>query len=141
MSFPLRDVFGTIKHLNRHELWWIITHLFKAPKVWYYSKMAQEAANIEITSGDLDGDYAGGQVDAFRHILWMALITQHFGAKTARSLGRAYEKGNKLDFKKRRLEERYLPDATSMIMDLMNNEIGIEIGQQFPDISPESLIL
>ena len=71
----------------------------------------------------------------------MALITQKYGARLARSLGHAYEKGNKLDYKKHRLEEYYLPDAASMIMDLMNNEIGIEIGQRFPNISTNSLII
>ena len=138
---PIRDVFRTIKDLNRHELWWIVKHPFKALGVWTLTKIAREEANRAITSPDLDHDYSGGQVDAFRHILWMALITQRYGPKIARSLGGAYEKGNKLDYKKRRLEERYLPDAASMIMDFMNNEIGIEIGQRFPNISKESLIM
>ncbi len=141
MSFPIRNAFKTIKTLNRYELWWLIKHIPIALGVWQLSETAREMANREITSGDLDGDYAGGQVDAFRHILWMALITQKYGSKTANSLGRAYEKGNKQDYKKHRLEEYYLPDAASMIMDLMNNEIGIRIGQRFPDISLASLVI
>ncbi len=140
MSFPIREVFRSIKDLNIYEIAWILKHPFKSISVWKLSKFARERANRMISDPDLDGDYAGGQIDAFRHILWMALITQKFGPKTARSLGRAYEKGNKLDYIKKRLEEYYLPDATSMLMDLMNNEIGIEIGQRFPNISHQSLV-
>ena len=110
-------------------------HLFRAYPVWKLSSQVRQIANQHITDPDLDGDFAGGQVDALRHILWMALITQKYGARFARKLGVVHEKSNKLDFKKKKLEEYQLPDATSMMMDLLNNEIGIELGQRLTDVN------
>ena len=140
MAFPIRDVFNSIKNLNIYEIYWYLTHLFKAYGVWKISIYVRELTSNEITNPELDGDPLGGQIDAFRHILWMALITQKYGAKTARSIAKTYEKGNKLDYKKKHFIEQNIPDATSMVMDLMNNEIGIEIGLKYPDISILSLI-
>ncbi len=140
MGFPIRDAFKTFKDLNIYEIWWAITHIDKIWGVWKLSEKARETANRLIEDPDLDADYAGGQIDALRHILWMALITKRYGANVARSLGRAYERGNKWEYKKGKLEEYYLPDAASMMMDLMNNEIGIEIGLRFPDIRFEDLV-
>ncbi len=127
--------FKSLLELNRYEIFWIITHLFRAYPVWKLSTQVRNIANQHITDPDLDGDYAGGQVDALRHILWMALITQKYGERFARKLGVVHEKSNKLDFKKKKLEEYQLPDATSMMMDLLNNEIGIELGRGLPDIN------
>ncbi len=140
MGFPVRDAFKTFKDMNIYEIWWAITHIDKIWGVWKLSEKARQTANRFIEDPELDGDYAGGQIDAFRHILWMALVTIRYGANVARSLGRAYEKGNKWEYQKGKLEEYYLPDAASMMMDLMNNEIGIEIGQRFPDIRFEDLV-
>ena len=42
MSFPIRDVLKTLKNLNRHEIWWFIKHLPKAPGVWEQTKLARE---------------------------------------------------------------------------------------------------
>lgn len=125
----------TLFELNRYEIIWILTHLFRAYPVWKLSSQVRQIANQHITDPELDGDFAGGQVDALRHILWMALITQKYGARFARKLGVVHEKSNKLDFKKKKLEEYQLPDATSMMMDLLNNEIGIELGQRLTDVN------
>ncbi len=130
----------TLTELNRYEIWWILTHPLRAYPVWKISIQVREIANRHITDPELDGDYAGGQVDALRHILWMALITQRYGARFARKLGLTHEKSNKLDFKKRKLEEYQLPDAASMMMDLYNNEIGIDLGSHLPKLPVEELV-
>ncbi len=140
MASPVKQAIKSLSELNRIEILWILTHPFKAWKTWKISNLARQIANEHISDPDLDGDYAGGQVDAFRHLLWMALITQKYGEKFARKLGRTHEKANKLDFKNNKLEDYQLPDAASMLMDLMNNEIGIQIGKRFPNISLQSLI-
>ncbi len=130
----------SLSELNRYEIWWTITHPLRAYPVWKISTNVRDIANRHITDPDLDGDYAGGQVDALRHILWMTLITQRYGPKFARKLGLTHEKSNKLDFKKRKLEEYLLPDAASMMMDLYNNEIGIELGRHLPRLTIEELV-
>jgi hypothetical protein len=139
MSLPLKAA-KRFSELDWEEKLWALTHPLRAYKVWKISAQVREIANRKISDPDLDGDYAGGQVDAFRHILWMALLTQKFGANFARFIGEMHERSNKRDFKKGRLEEYQLPDATSMMMDLLNNEIGIELGNRMPGISLQSLI-
>lgn len=110
--------------------WWVITHPFVASKAFEISTIARQTALKKELDKDLDGDYAGGQVDAFRHGFWMAMLSIEISEKKARKLGQAYEKSNYIDFKKKILEDKYLPDFMSSKMDLANNETGIKIGLQ-----------
>ncbi len=139
MGFPLKIV-KKFSELSRELKLWSLLHPVRAYNTWKISEQVRDLANRMISDPDLDGDYAGGQVDAFRHILWMALLTQRYGPRFARKMGQMHERSNKEDFKKGRLEEYQLPDATSMMMDLLNNEVGIELGSRLPNISLESLI-
>jgi hypothetical protein len=59
----------------------------------------------------------------------MACVTRTIGSKKALKLGRAHEKGNKLQFKKHQLEDKILPDSVSTVMDLHNNEQGAAAAQ------------
>jgi len=136
----LKDILYFIKHMHFAEFWWTITNFTIVIPVWKISKKAEQKANEIAKTDILDGVINGGQVDAFRHCLWMAMLTQKIGPKRARKLGLIHEKGNKKDFEKKILEEDKLPDATSVAMDLLNNEIGISIGLNFPNISEKSLI-
>src|SRR5436190_656832 len=76
----------------------------------------------------LDGRKNGGQVDAFRHAYWMALLSQKIKWKKVYKLGVAHEKGNYRDFKKGIYEENAQPDSMSTVMDLYNNKVGIFVG-------------
>jgi len=107
---------------------WVITHPFVAKKAMTLSLEARNEAEQRIEDPDLDGDFAGGQVDAFRHVFWMSYLTANIGPRKARKLGQAYERSNKIDFKKKILEDRYLPDFMASEMDLENNETGIRLG-------------
>ncbi len=140
MAFPIKNYAQKIKHIHCPEKWWIATHLCIAKKSWKISKEAREIANSYINSNVLDGDYDGGMVDAFRHTLWMAMLVQEIDPKAAEKLGIAHEKGNKIDFKKKILEESRLPDATSCEMDLRNNAIGLDIGIEYMGESQDTLI-
>jgi hypothetical protein len=117
-----------------------MTHPFKAKKAMQLSMEARAEAELKIKDPDLDGDYAGGQVDAFRHVFWMSYLTVNIGGPAAVSLGRAYERSNKIDFKKKLLEEGYLPDFVTSQMDLQNNDVGVNLGKQFPDAGKTDLI-
>ncbi len=115
--------------LSRPEKWWVFFHPFIAKKTFRLTEDARSAAKESASGGLLDGDENGGQVDAFRHSYWMALLARNICWRKGRWLGNAHEKGNYLDFKKHRLEEGALPDSASGAMDLFNNRIGIEIGR------------
>lgn len=114
--------------LSRPEKCWVLLHPFIAKKAYHITKRVQAVADSLMKTPTLDGDANGGQVDAFRHAYWMAMLVQKIPARKARKLGEAHEKGNYLAFKKHRLEDHALPDSTSCAMDRLNNKRGIEIG-------------
>lgn len=132
-------------NVSRYERCWAIKHIFVAKKAWNISQYVRQVTDSVAKSGILDGDINGGQVDAFRHAFWMAMLTQNMSYHKAFRLGVAHEKGNYLDYKKHRNEEGQLPDKISSDMDLCNNNIGIEIGReakaQNPAISADSIKL
>ncbi len=78
----------------------------------------------------LKGPESGGQLDAFRHALWMALLTKHIGEKRALKLGKAHEAANRLQFEMHKTEDGVLPDSVSSAMDLMNNTLGASLGKR-----------
>lgn len=104
-------------------------HIFIAKNVYKISEETIIVTKSLLSDSTLDGDLAGGQLDAFRHAYWMALITYHYGVKTAMSLGKAHEKGNYQFYKKNKNEDGVLPDFESSQMDYLNNDVGIEIGK------------
>ena len=115
------------KKLSSPKKTWVIFHPFKAKKALAISKEANRVADSIKSSPLLDGDTAGGQVDAFRHAYWMIRLHQEIGKNAARSLGKAHEKENYQTYKKRKLEDGVVPDKISSQMDLFNNEIGLSI--------------
>ena len=141
MAFPIKSYTQKFKSIHFPEKMWIVTHPFVAVKAWKISKEARLISNGAINDSDLDGDYNGGQVDAFRHTLWMAMLSQKIKSKKVRKLGEAHEKGNKIDFRKKKLEEGSLPDSVACEMDLRNNQVGINIGKNNKDMPIEELQL
>ena len=127
------------RHLSCSEKRWVILHPFIAKKTFRLSIRAREAANEMLNDSLLDQDVSGGQNDAWRHTFWMALLSQHICWRKARGLGKAHEKGNYREFKKRKAEEGVLPDSVSRAMDLFNNEIGIAIGRANEKLPEEDL--
>ena len=125
--------------LSCPEKRWVIFHPFIAKKTFHLTQQARATAKEMVTDSLLDGDEDGGQVDAFRHAYWMALLSQNICWRKALRLGKAHEKGNYLEFKKHRLEEGTLPDSASGAMDLFNNKMGIEIGKANKKTSIEEL--
>jgi hypothetical protein len=145
LLMPARELYAqenygkAFHNLSRPEKWWVIFHPFVAKKAFRLTQEARNASKEMAKTQLLDGDENGGQVDAFRHAYWMALLSQQICWKKAYKLGVAHEKGNYLDFKKHRLEEGALPDSASGAMDLFNNKIGIEIGRADEHLSSAGL--
>ena len=117
--------------LSCPEKWWVVTHPFVANKA---RKITADVIRIcEEMKKDslLDGDAAGGQVDAFRHAYWMAALSQKICWRKAIALGTAHEKGNYRKFNRGKVDDELnIPDSISSVMDLYNNDIGASIGCQ-----------
>lgn len=116
-------------HLSCNEKIWAITHIFVAVKALKYTKEVMNIVDsLKVIKKFTDiNSYDGGKLDAFRHSFWMAYLALHIKTKKVLKLGIAHEKGNIKDFKKKRKEEKFLPDSISVAMDLFNNKKGIEI--------------
>lgn len=121
------------RHLSRPEKVWSVLHPFKAKKVLTCARRSIFVTDSLEKAGVLT-DRNGGQLDAFRHSYWMALmINVGMNEETVRKIGERHEKGNYLDFKKGRLEDSLRPDSLMCVMDLRNNASGISIGIKYRD--------
>ena len=127
------------KELSSPEKHWVIFHPFVAKKAYRLSVQARAASKELLKDPLFDGDENGGQIDAFRHGYWMALLSQNICWRKARSLGKAHEKGNYQAFKKGQKEEGLLPDSASGAMDAYNNGVGLAIGKSKKNISADEL--
>jgi len=116
--------------LSKPERKWVRQHPFVAKKTMGIT--AQVLVFYEQVKKDsvLKGPESGGQLDAFRHALWMALLTKHVGEKRALKLGKAHEAANRLQYETSKTEEGILPDSVSSAMDLINNALGASLGKR-----------
>jgi hypothetical protein len=120
--------------VSRPEKIWVMKHPFIAKKSFHLTQQAQLITDSLQKNGILkDGN--GGQLDAFRHAYWMALLAQHISPRKAMQLGKAHERGNYLDFKKNKTEDSLRADSMMCVMDLKNDSTGIAMGKDFS--SPE----
>jgi len=122
---PHQTVYGQnakIK-ISRPEIFWAIAHPFQVRKALNISKIAI-AITDSIENDSILTDRSGGQLDAFKHGIWMAILTKEIGGKAAIKLGNAHEKANYLNFKKGR------PYSSHMhtVMDSLNNISGAKRG-------------
>ncbi len=120
----------SFSNVSSPEKTWVFFHPFKAKKAFLISKETEKVKDSIANVGSIGSDNNGGHLDAFKHSYWMAKLTQGIGKRAAFSLGKAHEKGNYKTYKKRRLEDGFLPDKQSSEMDLFNNVVGIEIGNK-----------
>ncbi|GFD75542.1 hypothetical protein KUL113_49620 [Tenacibaculum sp. KUL113] len=128
------------KKLQGAQKTWVLLHPFKAKKAFIVSREASRVSDSLRVSPLLDGDHAGGQVDAFRHAFWMALLKQSIGENAAHSLGKAHEKDNYKTYKERKLEDGVIPDQISSDMDLFNNEVGLTLSKKGNNLPKSGLI-
>jgi hypothetical protein len=142
--FPL-FIFSQLKltkkfrQLSFPEKKWFLAHPFCAVKVNKITKQTFVVLKVVQDKKLLDGFENGGKLDAFRHSYTMALLAQKITVRKLRKLGNAHEKGNYLQFKKEKNEDGEQPDSLSTVMDLLNNEIGFEIGTANKKINADSI--
>lgn len=121
------------KRASRPEKIWSAVHPFKAKKVIACARRSQFVTDSLDKAGVLT-DRNGGQLDAFRHAYWMALmINEGMSEKVVRRVGERHEKGNYIDYKKGKQEDSVRADSMMCVMDLRNNASGIAIGKKFRD--------
>ena len=83
----------------------------------------------------------GTEVNAMRHTIWQALISGKYGTDIAKKIGGAHEETPFInrdvsDFSSRRFESSSLADSSA---DLLNNEIGRQIGSANPTATPRDI--
>jgi hypothetical protein len=127
------------RRVTRPEVMWAVTHPFIAMKAMKLTRISLGISESLRADTTLDGQWIGGQLDAFRHSFWMAMLAQKIKPKKVTKLGNAHEKGNRLDFKKGRLEESAVPDSVNGAMDYFNNARGVQLGCENRKASLEEL--
>lgn len=128
-----------ITSVSRYEKCWALLHPVAAWRVKKKLPLAFSIYHQVKTGGKLDLFESGGKLDAFRHVFTMAYLAQSIPVRKLRKLGRAHEKGNELDFRRRQAEHGELPDSLGCEMDLRNNEVGFTIGRASKTIPAEDL--
>ena len=125
------------QELSEPEKRWVFRHPFAAKNTYKISSTVRdEVEKRRKNDKDLDGDAIGGSLDAFKHTLWMALCSQKVGRVRALSLGRAHEDGNRLEFEAAAAANKVSgQDSVMSRMDLLNNEVGALLGEQYPKAS------
>ncbi len=118
------------QNLSRPEKHWVMAHPFIAKKAFNCTERARFVTD-SMQKNKILKDGNGGQLDAFRHAYWMALLTQEIPSNKAEKLGKAHEKGNYCDWKEGMKEDSVRADSMMCAMDLKNNLSGIDIGKSF----------
>ncbi len=109
-------------NIGFHEVLWVIGHPFVAKKSFVLSKISMQITD-SIKKDSILTDGQGGPLDAFRHGIWMKLLTDEIGMRKAIKLGQAHEKSNFRNFKKGRPFSSY----HNSLMDSINNLNAVEI--------------
>ena len=121
--------------ISSREIIWAITHPFIANKVLKITKKALKITD-SLENYNILFDRSGGNLDAFKHAYWMALLSQNISRNKARKIGVIHEKINYREYKRGISAQ----DSAASLMDLKNNEIGISIIENNKFLSHQELI-
>ncbi len=121
---------NAFRKLACSEKKWVLAHPFIAVKAFNCAVRSRFVTD-SLEKNQLLKDGNGGQLDAFRHAYWMAMLTVQFSAKKAIRLGKVHEQGNYSDWKKGIQEDGFRADSMMCEMDLKNNLVGVELGTSF----------
>lgn len=135
-----QKLFHSYRQLAKAEKRWVLCHLFVAKRAMKFTHLTEQIYEQMKRDSLLIGPENGGKPDAFRHVLWMALLTQQIGAKKALKLGIAHEKANYEYFLTKKNEYGELPDSMGTVMDLFNNQKGAYLGLNHREDSAEGMV-
>jgi hypothetical protein len=128
-SIRSQSLVSKFARISRPEKCWVMAHPFVAKRAFKATIRSYFITDSIKNTGTIGTDMSGGKLDAFKHAYWMACVAKAIGGKKALKLGKAHEKGNKIQFKKHQLEDKILPDSISSVMDLHNNEQGVAVAK------------
>ena len=118
-------------------------HPINAARVGEYkqgsSNISTIASNFQINVANAAGLSTGNEGDqgnAFRHALWQGIITNEMGANHAERIGNVHEDNINIDLSQRTFST--MTDADKAV-DLLNNEIGRDIGEQNKGASNQTM--
>jgi RHS repeat-associated protein len=111
--------------LNRQE-----KNIILLDPQFYKAKTIEKNAGkaFEMTKATFGHQGKGDESDAFRHAFWMATNTQEVGERFSQKWGDAHEYSTPVD-----------EVSTDLYMDIHNNDVGVEIGKNNPNATPEEL--
>ena len=121
-------------NISKYEIRWAVLHPIASLKIKKHLPEAMSFYKEIKSSKQLDTLESGGKLDAFRHTFTMAYLSRFVKVKKLRKLGKAHEKGNKLNFFKSYQEFGERADSLACEMDLRNNELGFLIGESQKNI-------
>jgi hypothetical protein len=121
--------------LSVYEKRWALRYPVAALRIKMISRQLLPLYQDTLAREQLDRYASGGQLDAFRHVFYMAAFAQKIDVSKLRELGQAHEKANYEQFKQGTQEEGEVPDSLDSVMDLANNELGFKIGTEHKKVS------
>lgn len=136
LNMNAQGAFKSFKRLGGPEKKWVLTHPFIAKKSWEASRLVLSVTDSLYTNKVLAGPLNGGEIDAFRHCFWLAVLSSEIGPERALRLARAHERTNFRNYQHAQKEEEYIPDRICSEMDYWNNSRGVEIWAKAPDADP-----
>lgn len=120
---------------GRAEYFWALTHPLKISKAIEISKIVEVIVD-SIERDSVFSGRSGGNLDAFKHCLWSAMMSNEIGEKSARKLCYAHERTNKRDFIKGKATSSY----EHSLMDSLNNNIGLALPLSRKSLSQARMI-
>ncbi len=135
------------------ELWFAIKHPIAASDIGSFQKGSTNISTNAVrfaTRGTSVGsssvlqenkEQEGSQVNTFRHTLWQSTITTKYGADIARQAGDAHEENSNADLSQRTFSGKNALSKADQSIDLLNNQIGRDIGSANPDASMKDLAM
>lgn len=121
--------------ISKREILWGISHPIIANKTLKITSLAMNITD-SIEANNILSDRSGGNLDAFKHAIWMALLSQHINSRKARRIGIIHEKINYREYKRGNSSQ----DSAASLMDLKNNEVGIYIYENNKSLSRQDLV-
>jgi RHS repeat-associated protein len=136
------------------ELWFAIKHPIAASDIGSYQKgpvtnISTNAVRFSTrgtssASGSIlqeNDARSGSQVNAFRHTLWQSTITAKYGADIAKQAGDAHEENPDVHLSQRTFSGKDALAKADQSIDLLNNQIGRDIGSANPDASMKDVAM
>jgi RHS repeat-associated protein len=85
--------------------------------------------------------HEGSQVNAFRHTLWQSTISTNYGEGLAKQIGNVHEENPFVDLSQRSFSGKNALSQADQTIDLLNNQIGRQIGKDNPNASLQELAI